>query len=137
MTKRAILSFCLFSLFALLATGCGKAPVKAKGKVVKGGQPITVSEKGMFLMSFAPADNPSKTYAVSTNKDGTFVVNGPDNNGAPPGKYKVSVQLKDPYRSEKGEEGPDKFGGKFTIDKTTLEAEITNAATEIVVDVGK
>lgn len=109
--------------------GCSSAPVKATGKVVKGGQPAPLSDKGMYQITLISDSDASKTFPVEAKQDGTFTVTGPTGNGVPPGKYKVAIQAMDPY-----DKRVDKFGNRFTADKTTLTVEIPGSG-ELVVDV--
>jgi len=123
-------------LFALLAavllTGCGPSKVKPKGKIVQGGQPVTVSDKGVIVLSFVPTAGDATAYNATTERDGTFTIVGPEGKGIPTGKYKVQVQAMDPYAPGGG---TDKLGGKFAPGQSKLEVEVGRG--EVVVDVGK
>jgi hypothetical protein len=115
-----------------LSTGCsGGGGSKVNGKIVKGGQPFTLSDKGVFVLVFVnEAENPPKMYNATTKPDGTFTVIGADGKGIPPGKYKVQVQAMDPYPQK------DLLGGKFApAEKSPLTVEVGKG--EIVVEVGQ
>jgi len=118
----------------LLAGGCGAPKVKPNGKVVRGGQPFTLSENGVFIINFTPEENdPAKPqmYNADAKPDGTFTIVGPEGKGIPPGKYKANVQAMDPYAKQN-----DLLKGKFAPGKSPLVVEIKDAS-EVVLDVGK
>jgi hypothetical protein len=114
----------------LTVAGCG-GKRKVRGKVVQNGQPMQLSEKGVFVISFIAASDTAGKNPEPTkpNNDGTFEVVGRDGKGIAPGKYKVAVEACDPYP------GNDKLGGKFTPAKTTLQVDVGKG--EVIVDVGK
>jgi hypothetical protein len=113
----------------LAVVGCG-GKSKVNGKIVKDGQPFTVSEKGVFVLSFVSADGTDKTvYNATTKPDGTFTILGPEGKGVPPGKYTVNLTAMDPYPTT------DKLAGKYAPGKSTLTAEVGKG--DVVVDVGK
>jgi hypothetical protein len=122
----------LASLFLILA-GCGSRTKIYEGKLVQGGQPVTVSDQGIITLFFVAEKDKDKglPYPAETKSDGTFTIKGRDGKGIPPGKYLVSVVAKDPYPN-----GPDKFGGKFEADKSTLTVEIGKDSM-VTVDVGQ
>jgi hypothetical protein len=96
----------------VLAVGCGAPRIKVVGTIAKGGQPLTVRDKGLIQIIFhpLPADEAGKknTYPASVKSDGTFEVPGRDGNGIAAGKYRVEVHQWDPYpRTDKLK---DKFG---------------------------
>jgi len=132
MTLRNVFALGLLSVSLVCLSGCGAANVKPSGKVVKGGEPFVLGEKGMFVMSLIPESDAKTNYAVETKPDGTFTVVGPARNGVPPGKYKVAVEAMDPYDKK-----VDKLGGKFTAAKTSLLVEVKGEKDALVVDVGK
>jgi len=116
---------------ACLAGGCSGSK-QVNGKITQGGQPMTLSDKGMFILSFNPENATAPTYNATTKPDGTFTIVGPENKGIPPGKYKVNLQAMDPY-SPSG--GTDKLGGKYVPGKSTLVVEIGKG--DLVIDVPK
>ena len=123
----------LFLLACSAVVGCGGvAMVKPKGKVVQNGQNLTVGEKtGMIQVTlFAESDTEmANAQATNTKSDGTFEVVGREGKGVAKGKYKVAVQVLDPYPKT------DKLKGKYDRDKTTLTVDVSDA--ELIVDVGK
>jgi len=123
---------CLFALLvACSVIGCGSARSKVEGKIVKGGQPFTVSEKGVFVLSFVPESGAAKeTYNATTKHDGTFVIVGPEGRGVPPGKYKVHLKAMDPYPTK------DLLNNKFG-DPNTTPLSVDIGSSTLVVDVGK
>jgi hypothetical protein len=110
-----------------LACGCsGRSQVK--GKIVKDGQPYTLSEKGVFVLSFSSEGGSDKTvYNATTKPDGTFTILGPESKGVPPGKYKVNLTAMDPYPTT------DKLGGKYGPGQSQLVVEVGKG--DLVIDV--
>jgi hypothetical protein len=107
----------------LTTAGCsGTDKVVVKGQIVLDGANLALAENEAVLMSLIPVDNKGASpYSGSVSRDGSFVVAGPsDGSGVPPGKYKVSLQtlLTDRERST------DRFGGRYTADKTALDVEV-------------
>src|SRR5262249_10144201 len=66
--------------------GCARL-AHVSGRVVEDGKPYTPTQE-MVALVFDRVDSPMR-LSVSVQKDGSFVVYGPDNEGLPPGKYKV------------------------------------------------
>jgi len=98
-----------------------------KGKVLKGGQPLKVSDKGMVQVRFV-SENSAPSAQVGP--DGSFTMTGTDGKGIPAGKYKIAVFAFDPYPTK------DLLGGKFSEQKTTIEREV-KPGQELVIDVDK
>jgi len=94
--RRLILSLLLLGLFAL---GCGDSShIRAKGRIIKGGQPYLAPEGEGFRVFFVPMEAAKgshyDSYAAEYNpEDGSFRVEGKDGKGLPPGKYRVDLQL--------------------------------------------
>src|SRR5262245_50895844 len=77
----------LFGLLLLPAfAGCARVS-HVSGRVIEDGKPYTPTDE-MVALSFTRADS-SMSVSVSIQKDGSFVVYGPEGEGLPPGKYKV------------------------------------------------
>jgi hypothetical protein len=91
----------IFAVGLVLAVGCGTPRFKVVGTIAKGGQPLTVREKGMIQIIFHPlqTDEAGKkhTYPASVKADGTFEVAGKDGTGITAGRYRVEVHQWDPY----------------------------------------
>jgi hypothetical protein len=121
---------CLILLLSVV--GCGPSKSRKTGKIVRGGEPIQLSDKGVFIISFYAEDDTkgANPIAASPKKDGTFEVVGTDGKGIAPGKYLVAVQAMDPYDQQK-----DLLGGKYAPGQTNKIVEV--GAGEIIVDVGK
>jgi len=129
MRTRHLVVYSLLLVGACLAGGCsGKS--KVNGKIVKGGEPFTVSDKGVFVLSFVAESGDSTVYNATTKPDGTFTIVGPEGKGIPAGKYKVNLTAMDPYPTTDKLEG--KYGPKA---KTPLVVEIGKG--DVVIDVGK
>ena len=101
MTSRLRGLFVGFALDALLAcTGCGEKVVTVKGKLLKGGQPLVVSEDTYVTISFVPETasekegGPSAQSARFDPKTGTYTVD------LKPGKYRTMVIVALPTKEE-------------------------------------
>lgn len=139
---------CAVALLFLL--GCGSPPEAPKavvrGKLLDNGKPFTPEgvrmklPKGASLppgsnplqIMFIPLDANGETYiaTVTDPATGAFELAGSDGKGVRLGKYKVSVQI------NTGPGTPDALGGKYSPEKTTLQAEL-KAGEEAVIDVNK
>jgi hypothetical protein len=123
----------------LLLAGCAPQDHKVvvKGRVTKGGQPLTVKDTvlGRVVVKFVPLGepDPKKTIGPQTalvnQQDGTFEVKGDDGKGIPPGKYRIAVYQYDPMPT-------DKLNGQFSEKTSHIEREVTGSQ-EIDLDVGK
>jgi hypothetical protein len=123
----------LVVLLLVLAAGCGPPRVKAKGRLVNNGEPYRVEETDIVHMAFTPTEGSAGhegNYVAEFNrKDSTFQVLGKEGRGLPPGKYRITVQVN---RNRK-----DILKGAFGADKSPFVQDITDAGSEIVLDVGK
>ena len=133
MMTRHLSGFFLLPLLALgilAVAGCGPKTTQVKGKVLKNGQPLTLSSKGMVVLCFYPEnDKEGKTqFPAETKPDGTFTIIGSERKGIPPGKYRVAVSVLDPYP------GTDTLGGKYSVQNSTLVAEV-KGTDDLVIDV--
>lgn len=124
---------------ALLLAGCGKSDrvVKVKGRVIKGGSPVTVNTEGLppgdrgLRVGFirVGADKPEEFYATVDPAAGTFEVPGQDGNGIPPGRYQITVEM--------GAVGAaDQLKGKFDRGNSKIERDV-DGKQEIVIDLDK
>lgn len=125
--------------------GCGgQAGVQVTGKVVDGGQPIVIGtyEEGASCLEvdFQPLDEAGNSLSDPTRpaqatyckEDGSFVLEGYDGTGIPPGKYRVSVR-----RRGETPNGPgDVWNGKFDGEKSPFVFDVTGKE-EIVIDIAK
>ena len=131
MTRHGVRAIVIVGLTLLLplTLGCGGGPTKPRGRLLMNGQPVTLSDKGVLQVAFIPEPSTGTSYPALVKPDGTFEVPGVDKKGIPPGKYKVSVRLIDPYPTT------DKLGGKYAQDKTTIIKQIPGD--DLTIDVGK
>ena len=95
---RQVLSFCSFALLllALFLPGCGPPKgVKIEGTIVKGGQPFPLPQGATLNLAFKGKGfkGEDATFAAEVSPNGSFVVNGANDRGIPPGKYVLSVNL--------------------------------------------
>jgi ABC-type glycerol-3-phosphate transport system substrate-binding protein len=117
-------------LICVASAGCG-SQIKAKGRIVKGGEPFKPGEGEGVRIFFVPLDPPEgntyDSYAGEfNNENGTFQIKGKDGNGLPPGKYRITMQLM------KNKE--DLFNGALMGPRSPFKCEIKSAADEVVVD---
>jgi hypothetical protein len=116
----------------LVLAGCGGG-ARVTGKLTNNGQPLTVSDKGMIVVSFIQeGSQPGQpgAYPVDLGPDGTFTVKGTNGQGIPPGKYMISVQQLDPYPTT------DKLKGQFFGSKSPIVREI-KGSTVLDIDLAK
>jgi hypothetical protein len=111
-------------LFCLTVSGCG-GPSTVRGKLTNGGAPVTVSDKGVIVMTFAPEGMTGPGFGADVKPDGSFEVKGPENKGVPPGKYRISVMQYDPYPTT------DKLDGKFGPGKSPIVRDVHGGTLEI------
>jgi len=122
-------------LIALLPLGCGKSGfIKAKGRIVKGGQPYIAPEGEGFRIFFVPANMPEgshfDSYAAECDPDnGSFQVRGKDGEGLPAGKYRIDLQLM--------QNKEDLLGGGLLGKKSPFTCEVPGVEDDIVIDLDK
>ncbi len=119
-------------LLVAVVSGCSSGNnIAARGKVVKGGQPFTLSEGEGMRIVFAPEASAtgSSSYesfsAEYSGSDGTFVVRGKDGSGLPAGKYNVSLE----WLKKK----EDQFHGKYVGKKSPFKCEVVSGK-DVVID---
>ena len=119
-------------LIGLLVLGCGKSSfIKAKGRIVKGGQPYLTQEGEGLRIFFSPLEAPTgQQYdsfaAIYEPDNGSFQVVGKDGQGLPPGKYRVGLQL---MKSKE-----DLLGGKLLGKKSPFVTEVISSQDDIVIE---
>ena len=117
---------------AFLVAGCGRSGyVKAKGRLVKGGEPFLPPDDEIVHVAFFPAGNDSSDSKGSfeasfDRKDGTFQVLGKDGNGLPPGKYRVVLQV---LKNRK-----DQLKGACDVKNSPFVCEVNSTSSEITLD---
>jgi hypothetical protein len=113
-------------LLLLGITGCARV-AHVSGRVIEDGKAFTPTQE-MIALVFARVEPPMRV-SVSVQKDGTFVVYGPNNEGLPPGKYKVG------YYSEVEGNKATKRIKDLPADKSSLELDLAAGnSVEITVD---
>ena len=119
--------FSIISLSALVLTGCGNGlpagKVKATGKVLLDGQPITHSGDGLFIVNLANKNNSNTSTARFDKTDGSFEII------IEPGEYIASVTATDGFDQDDEIRGrvipaksfvPKKYHSLDTSDATVL-----------------
>lgn len=115
----------------LAAGGCGKgnSNLEVSGKITRGGQPLTVSDKGEFVLVFHELQGGQlggHAYAASVDHAGAYRVE------LPPGKYRVAVQLMDPYIQH-----VDKLGGAYDQTKSPITVEIAESRDDLNIELNQ
>jgi len=128
---RTTVAIALLTLLVMFAAGCsGDGKLQTRGKVVKGGQPMTLPDNEYLRLIFIP-DTPGErardTYVAEYNrKDATFRVAGKDLRGMPPGKYKIMVE------HLRGKE--DLLKGAYSGEGSPFECEVHSSSDFVTVD---
>jgi hypothetical protein len=118
----------------LTTCGCGSGTYQTRGRVLKGGAPLTVEEPDFVRVVLVPLpEDGSKVMdwyvAEFKGSDGTFIVKGKDGKGMPPGKYRVALEHMKGRR--------DAFKGAFDAERSPFIVSVRSAGDEITVDVDK
>ncbi len=105
--------------------------MRTKGRLVKNGQPLMPKDHESVRVTFVPilggGQLPKDHYFAEFNRaDATFIVDGKDKKGMPPGKYRIAVE----YRKGKS----DMFNGQFDEDRSPYVFDVTSSTREIVID---
>jgi len=121
-------------LCTVMLTGCGDGMLHPKGRVVKGGAPVTLKDGEDLGIFFYPLNGDGKlgttVYPAFFNAaDSTFHVTGSDRRGMPPGKYRVAVELKLNKR--------DQFKGAYDMNHSPFVFDVDANTKEIVIDLDK
>src|SRR5437868_3065730 len=104
----------------LLATGCNlQRKVTVTGRVLRSGQPISVSPTGYVQVTLMPdvSGQEYTTRQARCEKDGTFKIVE-----VPPGKYKIGVEQWDPNPQI------DKLSGAFRVGDSKVIRDIDGKA---------
>jgi hypothetical protein len=144
---------------ALATSGCG-APrtIPLSGRLLRGEKPFTAAEGQALGLTFVAAEaikDPSSGTVLAAEgepfpadirpDDGTFRVPGREGRGIPPGKYRVTVYLRQreapanaPSRpgGAKFDRDKDLLGGRFDATKSPIVREITDS-TALTIDLDK
>jgi hypothetical protein len=132
----AIFRLSVYGLIALSAVGCGNSGlIKAKGHVVKGGQPFVAGDGEGLRIFFDPVNIPQGTtrydsFAAEYHADdGTFEVQGKNGQGLPPGNYRISLQLM--------KHKEDLLKGSVMGKKSPFTCEVTGKEGDVVIDLDR
>ena len=124
-----VVGICLLG-WAVLVAGCsGPKKVEAKGRIVSAGQPLKLGPQAVLNIQLVPKGMEQSIDLTAFSADidreqSSFSVFG----GVPPGTYKFVIQYLDPYPLT------DKLKGKFSMDNSPIEKEVTGEPLEI--DIG-
>jgi hypothetical protein len=116
-------------VLAILLVGCGSGRIKARGRLVKNGEPFVPGEREVVHIAFFALneDPKAKSYVVKFDRqDGTFQVTGSDGKGLPPGKYRVAVSLIKDHK--------DALNGAFDLKNSPFLCDVDNSSEEISLD---
>ncbi len=133
-----LLFACLFC--SLLTVGClgSDEGVKFKGVIQVNGRPYHFAPNEELQVSFLPIDTSqahARIAAATIDKsNSTFQVNGPTNEGLPPGMYKITIASLILGKNGTG----DRFRGAFDAQHTPLTCNITeDEGQSFVIDVAR
>ena len=129
-------SLALTLLLCVVLSGCGPSLIKPRGRVIKGGAPLTMekTEKlGIALYSMTDGvTSPTDARIASVKRQDTaFTVLGRQGKGIPPGQYRITVALM------RGASERDLWNGKYDKAKSPFVFDLTSDKEEIVIDLGK
>jgi hypothetical protein len=128
----------------LTSVGCGGGGAPLEGRILVNGNPYQVTEQEEFQLGLITGEGDAMiVHPGEVAADGTFKVSGMNNDGVPPGTYKITVESI-PYgggggdEEDEGETNGDRFQGKFNSENTQLILEIGKEAPgPITIDLGK
>jgi hypothetical protein len=120
-------------------SGCGPGEVrgvKLQGQVLNNGQPLKALPGERVIVTFEHLEKRAGHLPIMCagpmQKDGTFMIEGQERKGTPPGKY--SVRIHGEFSSEEGE---NRFEPLFPEGKSDLIAEVTGEeGQKFIIDVG-
>jgi len=118
----------LLVIAVLFICGCGDGRIKARGRIVKNGEPFHLNEGEGMRIVFVPVKVGGEkydSYVAVFETDGSFKVTGKDGKGLPPGKYRVDLEH---LKKKK-----DLFKGAFAGKKSPIIREV-RGSDEIVID---
>lgn len=105
--------------------------MKVKGVLLFNGKALKVLKDESIMVGFSK-DGIGTTAEVKA-EDATFEINGPTDDGIPPGTYKISVSSQ-----IYGGDGRNRFEAMFDAQKTSLTADVGDANGQMFeIDLGK
>jgi hypothetical protein len=131
---RSLAGTCLAVVLTLVA-GCGDGaskPVPVTGSVTVRKQP---ADGALVRLWPVEKGGPEAVRPMGyVLPDGTFrLTSETENDGAPPGRYKVTVEWRPKKKSSMEADGPDRLNGRYADPKTS-KIEVTVNATETRLD---
>jgi len=133
-SKRFFLRGVFFVAALALVSGCGGdklTPYPVTGKLLIGGK-----EPDGALVRLHPVgdDNPNALRPLGyVQPDGSFqLTTYKENDGAPAGRYKVTVEWRPKKKSSMEPDGPDRLKGRYTDPKTSkIEVTVNKGETNL------
>jgi hypothetical protein len=122
MKRRAWWSLVFVAL--VVSSGCpGSGGYTVKGKLMRGGQPLSFADGAAASVSFIDVKDAEKVYPAVVDKDSaTYEIE------VPAGTYNVAIEYYDKQRN-------DQFGGKYSMGTTQLQKEVTESTDDLDIDV--
>ncbi len=120
------LAVCLGALLlgGTLFSGCNSSSgkyVPVTGKFTVKGQPYDPATQEDVMLIMYPTSGSSETTYVAVNEpDGSFTVPGVEQQGVPPGKYKISLERTSDNRKQPVVVAPALKGRQSTLEKEIL-----------------
>jgi hypothetical protein len=136
---RSTILACTILILCTVLPSCSSGPkvVKVTGKLQRNDQPLKVDSKGSVTVVFTPIfEGRKKTFDTYTgiyrSESPTFEIPGPDGNGIPEGKYKISLLAMVPQPTAEIHD----INERFNAQNTPIVREIRTSET-LVIDLGK
>ena len=121
------------TLLAVAAAGCADSTAKLKGRLLEGGQPVNFAGHQTGLSFHLLTDgktDPNWIYPAAVAPDGTFEMLA-SGGTLPPGRYRVQLES---WGSARGGPLTDRFGGRFSKDRSRVECEVTPGRNDLMID---
>jgi hypothetical protein len=105
--RRVLLTSGLVLLVALSGCNTGPRTVIVKGRLTNSGKSVVPDRRSGLTMVFSPDPATGNTFPAGFNSDDdTYSVYGPQQNGIPQGKYRVTLSMMVPTTTADGKDLP-------------------------------
>jgi hypothetical protein len=121
------------AILALAAGGCGDKNAQLRGQLRESGQPLNLAGDQTALSFHRLVDgktDPNGIYPAAVASDGSFEMHA-SGGSLPPGRYRVLLES---WGAPKGGPMTDRFGGRFSKDKSKLEYDIVAGQNDLTID---